>query len=264
RLYDQLELRVQERTTELTQVNQQLEQLTTELQRSNQELEQFASIASHDLQEPLRAITSYTQKLAQRYQGQLDEKADLYIGFAVDGAIRMQQLIQALLTYSRVGRQKLKLEPTDCNAVVNKVLRDLRVAITENQATITVAPLPVLEVDPTQLSLLFQNLIGNAIKYRSEAAPQVHISAAEQGQETKSWHFSVRDNGIGIESQYTERIFTIFQRLHTSDEYPGTGLGLAICQKIVENHGGQIGVESKLGEGSTFSFDIPGSRAIHE
>jgi histidine kinase len=258
RLYDQLELRVQERTTELTQVNQQLKQLTADLQRSNQELEQFAYIASHDLQEPLRAITSYTQKLAQRYQGQLDEKADLYIGFAVDGATRMQQLIQALLTYSRVGRQKLKPEPTDCNAIVNKVLRDLRVAIAESQATLTVAPLPTLQADPTQLSLLFQNLIGNALKYRSEEPPQVQVSAKKK---TEHWQFSICDNGIGIEPQYCDRIFTIFQRLHTSDEYPGTGLGLAICQKIVENHRGHIWVESQLGAGSTFNFEIPASRA---
>ncbi len=256
RLYDQLELRVQSRTVELTQANRQLEQLTAELQRSNQELEQFAYIASHDLQEPLRAITSYTQKLAQRYQGQLDERADRYIGFAVDGATRMQQLIQDLLTYSRVGRQKLKPESVDCNAIVQKVLRDLRVAIAESHSAIAVDPLPTLQADPTQLSLLFQNLIGNAIKYRSEEPPQVQVSAS---QESERWRFSVRDNGIGIESEYCDRIFTIFQRLHTSDEYPGTGLGLAICQKIVENHGGHIWVESKFGEGSTFSFEIPAS-----
>jgi histidine kinase len=258
RLYDKLELRVQERTVELTQANQQLEQLTADLQRSNQELEQFAYIASHDLQEPLRAITSYTQKLAQRYQGQLDERADRYIGFAVDGATRMQQLIQALLTYSRVGRQKLKPESADCNAIVQKVLRDLRVAIVESKATLAVEPLPTLQADPTQIALLFQNLIGNAIKYRSETPPQIQISASKAAEQ---WRFSVRDNGIGIESQYCDRIFTIFQRLHTSDEYPGTGLGLAICQKIVENHGGHIWVESKFGEGSTFSFEIPESRA---
>jgi predicted ATPase/signal transduction histidine kinase len=258
RLYNQLELRVQERTTELTQANQQLEQLTADLQRSNQELEQFAYIASHDLQEPLRTITSYTQKLAQRYQGQLDEKADRYIGFAVDGATRMQQLIQALLTYSRVGRQKLKPEAIDCNTIVSRVLRDLKVVIAESQATLTVAPLPIIQADPIQLSLLFQNLIGNAIKYRSEVPPQIQVSAQK---EPECWRFSIHDNGIGIESQYCDRIFKIFQRLHTSDEYPGTGLGLAICQKIVENHGGHIWVESKLGAGSTFSFEIPESRA---
>jgi histidine kinase len=258
RLYDQLELRVQERTAELTQANRQLEQLAAELQRSNQELEQFAYIASHDLQEPLRAITSYTQKLAQRYQGQLDDRADRYIGFAVDGATRMQQLIQALLTYSRVGRQKLRPEPVDCNAIVQKVLRDLRVAISESHATLNVEPLPTLQADPTQIALLFQNLIGNAIKYRSETPPQIQIRASKAAEQ---WRFSVRDNGIGIEAEYCDRIFTIFQRLHTNDEYPGTGLGLAICQKIAENHGGHIWVESKFEAGSIFSFEIPESRA---
>jgi histidine kinase len=254
RLYDELEIRVQQRTTELTQANQQLEQLTTELQRSNQELEQFAYIASHDLQEPLRAITSYTQKLAQRYQGKLDEKADLYIGFAVDGATRMQQLIQDLLAYSRVGRQKLKLVPTDCNAIAKKVLRDLQVAIVETQAQITLDPLPIIHADPTQISLLFQNLISNAIKYHSELIPQIQINAVSYA---STWLFSIHDNGIGIESQYVERIFGIFQRLHSSDEYSGTGLGLAISKKIVENHGGRIWVESQPGQGSTFWFEIP-------
>jgi histidine kinase len=260
RHYDELELRVQARTAELMQVNQQLAQLTAELQRSNQDLEQFAYIASHDLQEPLRAITSYTQKLAQRYQGKLDEKADRYIAFAVDGATRMQQLIQALLTYSRVGRQKCQPEPTDCNTIVNKVQRDLQMAIAEHQAQLTVEPLPTLQADPTQIALLFQNLIGNALKYHSQASSQVQIKADRTG---ASWRFSIQDNGIGIDPQYCDRIFTIFQRLHTSDEYPGTGLGLAICEKIVQNHGGRIWVESQLGQGSTFYFEMPDLSNTH-
>lgn len=251
---DELETRVKERTIKLIETNQQLEQLTAELKRSNQELEQFAYIASHDLQEPLRAVASYTQMLAKRYQGKLDEKADLYINFAVDGATRMQQLIKDLLTYSRVGTRQLKLQLTDCNIVVNKVLKDLQISIVENQTKITFESLPIVLADTAQISNLFQNLISNAIKYRSEASPQVDISAEKKD---SSWLFRVRDNGIGIEPQYTEHIFTIFQRLHTSDEYPGTGLGLAICKRIVERHKGRIWVESQLGDGSLFYFEIP-------
>lgn len=254
RARDELEIRVKERTAELTEANEQLEQLTRELKRSNQELEQFAYIASHDLQEPLRAVASYTQMLAKRYQGKLDEKADIYIGFAVDGATRMQQLIKDLLTYSRVGTHQLKRQPTDCNLVVNKVLKDLQVAIAENQAKITVESLPTLFVDTAQISNLFQNLIGNAIKYRSETSPQIEISAEQQ---KFSWIFRIRDNGIGIEPQYAEQIFGIFQRLHASDEYPGTGLGLAICKRVVERHGGRIWLESQLEKGSLFCFEIP-------
>lgn len=259
RLYNELEIRVQERTEELTQTNQRLEQLTVELQRSNQELEQFAYIASHDLQEPLRAVASYTQMLAKRYQGKLDEKADIYIGFAVDGATRMQQLIQDLLTYSKVGRHQLKRLPTDCNIVVNKVLKDLQFYISENQAKITIEPLPTLLADTDQITLLFQNLISNAIKYRREVPPQIRISAvkSQKNDDAQSFLFRISDNGIGIEPQYAEQIFGIFQRLHASDEYPGTGLGLAICQKIVERHEGHIWVESQLGEGACFCFEIP-------
>jgi predicted ATPase/signal transduction histidine kinase len=254
RLYNEMELRVKQRTAELTQVNQQLEQLTTELQRSNQELEQFAYIASHDLQEPLRAVASYTQMLAKRYQGKLDEKADIYIGFAVEGAMRMQQLIQDLLTYSRVGRHQLKRETTDCNLVVNKVLKDLQIIIKETQAAIAFDSLPTISADTAQITLLFQNLISNSLKYRSEASPQISITASQQ---EATWLFQVCDNGIGIDPQYTEQIFNIFERLHPQDEYPGTGLGLAICQKIVERHGGKIWVESELGKGASFYFELP-------
>ncbi|GAB4188930.1 MAG: AAA family ATPase [Coleofasciculaceae cyanobacterium] len=251
---DELEIRVRERTAELSEANEQLEQLTDELKRSNQDLEQFAYIASHDLQEPLRAVASYTQMLAKRYQGRLDEKADLYISFAVDGATRMQQLIKDLLAYSRIGRNQLKLQPTDCNAVVNKVLKDLQLSIAENQAKIIVSPLPTLLADTSQITLLFQNLISNAIKYRGEASPQVDISAQQQN---SGWLFKIQDNGIGIAPEYAEQIFGIFQRLHTSDEYPGTGLGLAICKRIVERHGGDIWVESQLGTGAMFCFELP-------
>jgi histidine kinase len=251
---DELEIRVKERTAELTEANEQLEQLTAELKRSNQDLEQFAYIASHDLQEPLRAVASYTQLLAKRYQGKLDEKADIYISFAVDGATRMQQLIKDLLAYSRIGRNQLKLQPTDCNAVVDKVLKDLQLSITENQAKITVDSLPSLFVDTSQITLLFQNLISNAIKYRGEVSPQVDISAQQQN---SGWLFKIQDNGIGIAPEYAEQIFGIFQRLHTSDEYPGTGLGLAICKRIVERHGGRIWVESQVGKGAMFCFEIP-------
>ncbi|HEY9642333.1 MAG TPA: PAS domain-containing protein [Coleofasciculaceae cyanobacterium] len=264
----QLETQVQKRTQELTAANtalkaeimerveaeQQLAALAIELQQSNQELEQFAYVASHDLQEPLRAITSYTQLLAKRYQGQLDEKADKYIHYAVDGASRMQRLIQDLLAYSRIGRYELKQQPTNCYAVLDQVVKDLQVAIAESQATIHIEPLPTLLADSGQLAQIFQNLIGNAIKYRGESAPVITVSASRQGLE---WIFSVQDNGIGIEPQYTERIFGIFQRLHTRREYEGTGLGLAICKKMVERHHGRIWVESQLGQGTTFFFSLP-------
>ncbi len=261
---DELERQVQERTREL-------QKLTDQLQRSNQELEQFAYVASHDLQEPLRAVTSFTQLLAQDYQGQLDADADTYIEFIVDGATRMQQLIRDLLAYSRTGRYELHLQPVDCNAILKRVKRDLQVAIAENQAVITADPLPTITADPSQITYLLQNLIGNSLKYRSEAAPSIHISAKNNIEEArddtiqevspqsvaKEWVFSIRDNGIGIEPKYAERIFGIFQRLHTRDEYPGTGLGLAICQKIIERHAGRIWVESQLGQGATFFFTIP-------
>lgn len=245
---------LQAEIAERKQAERKLEELTTDLQRSNQELEQFAYVASHDLQEPLRAVTSYTQMLARRYSSQLDEKADKYIGYIVDGATRMQQLIQDLLAYSRVGRHELKLQPTDCNTVLHRVIKDLQVTIAENEALVTFDPLPTVIADTAQIVQLFQNLISNAIKYRGEEPPQVHVSASQQESE---WTFSVRDNGIGIEPQYFERIFIIFQRLHTRKEYSGTGLGLAICKKIVEQHNGRIWAESQLGCGSTFYFTLP-------
>jgi PAS domain S-box-containing protein len=265
---DQLEQEVQERTRALTQTNaalqteifermqieRQLGQLADTLRQSNQELEQFAYVASHDLQEPLRAVANYTQLLARKYSGNLDEKADKYIGYIVDGATRMQQLINDLLTYSRVGRQTLNLQEVDTNIVCKRALDGLRMAIAENNAVVTHDPLPTIVADAAQITQLFQNLLSNAIKYRDESDPQIHISANHTEAE---WTFSVKDNGIGIDPQYAERIFVIFQRLHTRRDYSGTGIGLAICKKIVELHKGQIWVESESGKGSTFYFTIP-------
>ncbi|MGI9149832.1 MAG: sensor histidine kinase [Chloroflexota bacterium] len=225
------------------------------MERSNAELEQFAYVASHDLQEPLRMVASYTQLLARRYHGQLDEDADEFIEFAVDGARRMQELINDLLAYSRVGTRGLDLQPVDTGEVVDQVAIDLAAAIEETSASVTRDPLPVVLGDPTQLRQLFQNLIANSIKFhRPDQTPRVHISVR---QEPGARHFSVTDNGIGIDPQYQERIFVLFQRLHTRAEYPGTGIGLAICKKIVERHGGNIWVDSAPGNGTTFRFSLP-------
>jgi PAS domain S-box-containing protein len=225
-----------------------------ELARSNEELQQFAYVASHDLQEPLRMITSYLELLEHRYQGQLDAKADTFIAYAVDGATRMQALINDLLSYSRVGRRGQQFQSVDCDQILQTVLIDLQVAIDQSQAKISADTLPQVQADPVQMSQLFQNLISNAIKFRRQEPPQVYISL--QPTDGK-WLFSVRDNGIGIEKKYSDRIFIIFQRLHSKTEYPGTGIGLAVCKKIVERHGGNIWVESQPGRGSTFYFTLP-------
>jgi PAS domain S-box-containing protein len=230
-------------------------QKVEELKRSNEELGQFAYIASHDLQEPLRMVASYTQLLARRYKGRLDKDADEFIGFAVDGANRMQQLIHDLLDYSRIGTKGRDLIETSSEVALQQALRNLRGAIEESHALVTHDPLPLVLADPMQLSQLFQNLIGNAIKYqKAGAVPEVHISAGRNGD--PKWTFSVRDNGLGIDPQYFERIFGMFQRLHKRDEFAGTGMGLAICKKIVERHGATISVESQLGHGSTFRFAL--------
>lgn len=239
--------------TERKDSEQQMLQLTTDLKRSNQELEQFAYVASHDLQEPLRAVTSYTQLLAQRYQGNLDAKADKYINHIVDGASRMQQLINDLLAYSRLGTRAQEFQVADCNAAVAQSLCNLEIAIAETKAIITYESLPTVMADEFQLVQLFQNLIGNAIKFCQDV-PIIHISAIIQDNE---WLFSVRDNGIGIDSEYADRIFVIFGRLHSRREYLGTGIGLAMCKRIVERHSGRIWVESQSGEGATFYFTIP-------
>ena len=224
------------------------------LVRSNAELEQFAYVASHDLQEPLRVVGSYVQLLARRYTGQLDRRADRYISRSLAGVERMRTLINDLLTYSRVGTRGLVLAPTRTEAVVAEVLEGLTVTIRETAAEITWDPLPVVQADTTQVGQLFQNLLANALKYRSEQTPRVHIGVERQDQR---WQFAVRDNGIGIDPAYAARIFLVFQRLHTRDEYPGTGIGLALCQKIVERHGGQLTVESQAGQGATFFFTLP-------
>ena len=228
--------------------------MENELRRSNAELEQFAYVASHDLQEPLRAVAGMVQLLQKRYQGQLDERADEYIGHAVEAAGRMQALIQALLTYSRVERRNQPIEAVDAGNCLRAAIKNLDVSIRENHAVITIGELPTVHADAVQLIQLFQNLIGNGIKFRGEREPQIHISATKL---KDAWRFSVQDNGIGIESRYYERIFQIFQRLHTRREYSGTGIGLALCKKIIERHGGRIWVESEPGRGSTFHFTLP-------
>jgi signal transduction histidine kinase len=246
-LNEQLEAKVQERTSELKEAN-------GNLLHSNRELEQFAYVASHDLQEPLRAVNSYAQLIVRKYQGNLDAKADKYLGYIMDGATRMQQLIDDLLSFSRVGTQGKPLEPTDNEAVLSQVLDNLQIAIAQSHAVVTHDPLPTILGDEIQLIQLLQNLIGNAIKFRREEQPNVHVSAEHRENE---WIFSVRDNGIGMEPEYFDRIFMIFQRLHSRSEYPGTGIGLAVCKKIVERHGGRIWLESALGVGTTFYFTIP-------
>jgi PAS domain S-box-containing protein len=225
-----------------------------ELNRSNEELGQFAYIASHDLQEPLRMVASYTQLLSRRYKGKLDSDADEFIAFAVDGASRMQRLIQDLLAFSRVGSKGKELLATSSEGALQQALANLRGAIEDSGAVVTHDPLPSVLADEMQLTQLFQNLVGNAIKYQKSGIPRVHVAAAKNGGER--WTFSVKDNGLGIDSQYFDKIFGMFQRLHKRDEFDGTGIGLAICKKIVERHGGSISVQSELGEGSTFSFAL--------
>ena len=239
---------------DLTLSRKALEESIAELARSNADLQQFAYVASHDLKEPLRMVASYTQLLARRYKGKLDSDADEYIRYAVDGANRMQWLINDLLAYSRVTVQEKVFEEVDCNSVLEEVLSDLRVAVEESRAVVIRNPLPTVMADRVQLGQLFQNLIGNAIKFHGKEAPQVHVSAERRPGE---WLFSVRDNGVGLDPEYAERIFVIFQRLHNREEYPGTGIGLAICKKIVERHGGRIWVVSQTGQGATFHFTLP-------
>ncbi len=247
---------VQQELAERTRMEKMLKGLTDDLARSNKELEQFAYVASHDLQEPLRMVGSYVQLLARRYKGKIDQDADDFINFAVDGAARMQNMINDLLAYSRVGTRSKPFVQADLEKVLNRALMNLQVAIAEKSAVVNHDPLPSLTGDETQLIQLFQNLVGNAIKFqdKSKGAPVVHIGAVSRDGE---WVFSVRDNGIGIEPQYLERIFHIFERLHRDSEYAGTGIGLALCKRIVERHGGRIWVESEPGRGSTFLFTIP-------
>lgn len=240
--------------SERKRTEQALEERTTELVRSNADLEQFAYVCSHDLQEPLRAVATYTQLLAQRYQDTLDTEAASMIARVTSAVQRMQTLIRDLLAYSRVDTRSSDFQPHSCEAILQDVLDNLQTAVTETGAEVSHDPLPTILGDEVQLRQLFQNLIGNALKFHGVAAPRVHISAVMQ---PHAWLFSVRDNGIGIEQEYMERIFVIFQRLHTRRAYPGTGVGLAICKKIVERHGGRIWVDSRPGEGAEFLFTLP-------
>jgi PAS domain S-box-containing protein len=237
---DQLELRVQQRTAELRQ--------------SNADLEQFAYAASHDLQEPLRTVASYVQLLQRRYRGRLDADADDFIAYAVDGAARMKRLIRDLLDYSRLSTRGEPIRPTACEDVLVQALANLKSAIEETAAHVTHDPLPELPADPAQLMRVFQNLIGNAIKFHGEKPPRVHVGAERHNGD---WVLSFRDNGIGIDPKFADRVFALFQRLDGRDRVPGTGVGLAICKKVVDRHGGRIWLESQPGHGSTFFVSLP-------
>ncbi|MGH8010329.1 MAG: sensor histidine kinase [Candidatus Binatia bacterium] len=248
--YKQMEKHRQALNTEL---EQRVAERTAALQRSNEDLERFAYMVSHDLQEPLRTVTSFIQLLDKRYKAQLDTDGAEFIDYALEGAQRMQQLIQDLLTYSRVGTQGQEFSETDCEAVLAQTLHVLQTAIAESGAEVTHDPLPAVWANAMQVAQVFQNLLSNALKFRGAEPLRIHLSARQDGQQ---WLFAVRDNGIGIEPRHAERIFVIFQRLHPRREYPGTGIGLAVCQKIVQRHGGRIWVESEPGKGSTFFFTI--------
>ncbi len=236
---------------------ERLKQLAEKLSTSNKDLEQFAYVASHDLQEPLRMVASYIQLLQKRYKDKLDSQADEFIRYAVDGVVRMKTLINDLLVFSRVNTQEFHPEPVDTNEVIKQVTDNLKASIDESGAKINLENLPVVNANKLQLSQLFQNLISNAIKFRGDKAPVINISAKEVSNE---WLFTVSDNGIGIDKEFSDKIFVIFQRLHNYNEYPGTGIGLAVCKKIVEKLGGHIWVESEPGNGSTFYFTIPSKK----
>ena len=240
--------------TDLKRAQADLERLAAELKRSNEDLEHFASIASHDLQEPLRMVGSYVDLLARRYKGRLDAQADEFIGFAVDGAKRMQTLIRDLLAYSRIGTRKKASDPVAVSRPIELAIENLKLAIEEKHAVISTGQMPVIPGDPVLLTQLFQNLLGNALKFSGKETPRIQINASRDCCE---WMFSVADNGIGVEARHLDRIFEIFHRLHGSEEYPGTGIGLALCKRIVESHGGRIWAESEPGRGSVFRFSLP-------
>ena len=252
-IYDKYQLNFID-ITERKRVEEALQKTAAELARSNVELEQFAYVASHDLQEPLRMVSSYTQLLAKRYGDLLDQDAREFIDYAVDGATRMQRLINDLLTYSRVATRGKPLEAMDSHAALGEAINNLGASIEENHAIVTTDDLPMVKADYSQLVQVFQNLVGNAIKFRGEDPPHVHVSACRDGEK---WVFSVSDNGIGIAPEYYDQIFQIFQRLHGADRYPGTGIGLALCKRIAERHGGTIWVESEPDKGSVFYFTVP-------
>ena len=240
--------------TERKQAEEELKKLSDELARSNADLQQFAYTASHDLQEPIMVVAGFVNLLARRYKGKLDEKADEFIEHAIDGTKRMQVLIKDLLDYSRVGSTGRSFTPTDCLSALDKAVFNLQIVLKESGAVITHDDLPTVMADSSQLIRLFQNLISNAIKFHGKEAPRIHISAKQKENELI---FSFKDNGIGIDPKFSDKIFVMFQRLHTKKEYPGTGIGLATCKKIIERHGGRIWVESEPGKGSTFFFSIP-------
>ncbi len=263
---------VQRNITERKIAEEKLKHYAVKLERSNKELEQFAHIVSHDLQEPLRVVSGFAQLLSQKYKGKLDQKADEYLSFIVSSATRMSDLIRDLLNYSRVGSRQRPLEPVDCNSVLKKALENLKASTEESGAVIESGPLPTVLVDEVQLIQLFQNIIGNSIKYRSGEQPHISIMAEQIERSSvpipypvtgKGWLFMIKDNGIGIDPKYSERIFQIFQRLHGRDKYPGSGIGLAVCKKIVEHHGGRIWVESEVGRGSIFYFTLS-DQAVEE
>jgi signal transduction histidine kinase len=249
----ELEQRVKERTAELQAANQKLEQSLEQLKQSNAALEQFAYVCSHDLKEPLRTITAYVELLKTRYAGKLDSDADDFINYVVNGTTKMNDLITSLLEYSKAGRDTTP-ERLDSASIVRSVVENLNPMIEESKATIHIGPLPEVTADRQQISRLFQNLISNGIKYRNSLPPQIDISARKLRAE---WQFSVKDNGIGIDPVYHEKIFNLFQRLHHGDQYPGTGIGLSVCRQIVECQGGRIWVESQPGAGATFHFTVP-------
>ena len=252
---------IQTDITERKHQETELAHKTRELAQSNAELQQFAYVASHDLQEPLRMVASYTELLGKRYKGKLDQDADEFIGYAADGATRMQRLIRDLLEYSRVGSERKSFEQTDCEVVFQQVLDNLSASVRERHAEVTHDPLPIVHANPTHLTQVFQNLLGNALKFQRDAPARIHVGARAL---PDGWEFSIRDNGVGIPADQLDRIFSIFQRLHGQSEYPGTGIGLAICKRIVEKYGGQIRVESEPGKGSTFHFTLTNPQEVTE
>lgn len=256
-----IQLLLQREVSVREQAEERLKHQAEELQRSNAELEQFAYVASHDLQEPLRMVASYTGLLKRRYAGKLDAEADEFMDYAMDGVTRMRALINGLLTYSRVGNEPKPLEKTDSRAALDRALANLQAAISDRNASVLAGRLPTVMGNPLQLTQVFQNLVGNGLKFCKAPRPEIRVDAVRRGDE---WVFSVRDNGIGIDPQYRDRIFLIFQRLHKRDEYDGTGIGLAICKKIVERHGGRIWVESEPGKGATFRFTLRAMDALAE